>query len=175
MPITVLSPFSDAESWTPQPQYQHPGSPGIERDYRPPNLPGQDTEMLETDDSNVMSSSFDHLSVHSADASHFSTSAIAPPFSSDSNLYRPRPFSTAPVTTGNNSDNINTGIDQHSTSGYGLGLRSRREQIDTTMDDHDSHPSSSHRRAPRLQMGFRADCEKCIDRVPGHYSHILWT
>ena len=25
----------------------------------------------------------------------------------------------------------------------------------------------------RLSMGFRADCEKCIKRVPGHYTHIL--
>lgn len=27
----------------------------------------------------------------------------------------------------------------------------------------------------KLHMGFRADCEKCQQRVPGHYSHILWT
>lgn len=26
---------------------------------------------------------------------------------------------------------------------------------------------------PMLVMGFRADCEKCRARVPGHYSHIL--
>lgn len=26
---------------------------------------------------------------------------------------------------------------------------------------------------PRVSMGFRADCEKCIQRVPGHYMHIL--
>ena len=26
----------------------------------------------------------------------------------------------------------------------------------------------------RLTMGFRADCEKCIQRVPGHYSHIVY-
>lgn len=26
---------------------------------------------------------------------------------------------------------------------------------------------------PALVMGFRADCEKCRCRVPGHYSHIL--
>jgi hypothetical protein len=24
-----------------------------------------------------------------------------------------------------------------------------------------------------LSMGFRADCDKCRSRVPGHYSHIL--
>jgi hypothetical protein len=26
----------------------------------------------------------------------------------------------------------------------------------------------------RLTMGFRADCEKCIRRIPGHYSHIVY-
>ena len=26
---------------------------------------------------------------------------------------------------------------------------------------------------PRATMGFRADCEKCVRRVPGHYMHIL--
>ena len=25
----------------------------------------------------------------------------------------------------------------------------------------------------RLSMGYRADCEKCIRRVPGHYTHIV--
>ena len=29
-------------------------------------------------------------------------------------------------------------------------------------------------RSRRLTMGFRADCEKCIQRVPGHYSHIVY-
>jgi len=29
-------------------------------------------------------------------------------------------------------------------------------------------------RSRRLTMGFRADCSKCIQRVPGHYSHIVY-
>ena len=29
-------------------------------------------------------------------------------------------------------------------------------------------------RSRRLTMGFRADCGKCIQRVPGHYSHIVY-
>ena len=29
-------------------------------------------------------------------------------------------------------------------------------------------------RSRRLTMGFRADCDKCIQRVPGHYSHIVY-
>lgn len=28
-------------------------------------------------------------------------------------------------------------------------------------------------RSSRLVMGYRADCEKCRQKVPGHYSHIL--
>lgn len=33
--------------------------------------------------------------------------------------------------------------------------------------------ASTHRKRPALVMGFRADCEKCRCKVPGHYSHIL--
>ena len=34
------------------------------------------------------------------------------------------------------------------------------------------NPSS---RQARLHMGYRADCEKCRQHVPGHYTHILWS
>ena len=30
-------------------------------------------------------------------------------------------------------------------------------------------------RQARLHMGYRADCDKCRQRVPGHYTHILWS
>ena len=30
-------------------------------------------------------------------------------------------------------------------------------------------------RQARLHMGYRADCEKCRQHVPGHYTHILWS
>ena len=33
--------------------------------------------------------------------------------------------------------------------------------------------SSSKRSKPMFSMGFRADCEMCRDRVPGHYNHIF--
>lgn len=60
------------------------------------------------------------------------------------------------------------------------GLRvSRTESIETWMTgrygsqvDGTSSPS---RRTARLHMGFLNDCEKCIQKVPGHYSHILWS
>lgn len=35
----------------------------------------------------------------------------------------------------------------------------------------DSHAG----RQARLHMGYRADCDKCRQHVPGHYTHILWT
>jgi hypothetical protein len=37
-----------------------------------------------------------------------------------------------------------------------------------------SDPGSDTPRKGKLVMGFRADCEKCQKRVPGHYSHIVW-
>jgi hypothetical protein len=42
-----------------------------------------------------------------------------------------------------------------------------------TLDGHSS--PSGRARSGRLHMGFLNDCEKCIQKVPGHYSHILWT
>ena len=38
-------------------------------------------------------------------------------------------------------------------------------------------PSSqqSKRNKPMFSMGFRADCEMCKNRVPGHYNHIFWS
>lgn len=37
-----------------------------------------------------------------------------------------------------------------------------------------SDPGQDTPRKGKLVMGFRADCEKCQKRVPGHYSHIVW-
>ena len=33
---------------------------------------------------------------------------------------------------------------------------------------------SPKRGKPMFSMGFRADCEMCRNRVPGHYNHIFW-
>ena len=46
----------------------------------------------------------------------------------------------------------------------GLAIFQRRTQPDGRNDGH---------RSIRLTMGYRADCEKCVHRVPGHYSHIV--
>ncbi|KAI1618912.1 hypothetical protein EDD36DRAFT_414571 [Exophiala viscosa] len=39
----------------------------------------------------------------------------------------------------------------------------------------DGHGSPGRSRTARLHMGFLTDCDKCIQKVPGHYSHILWS
>ncbi|EXJ69014.1 uncharacterized protein A1O5_07949 [Cladophialophora psammophila CBS 110553] len=40
--------------------------------------------------------------------------------------------------------------------------------------DGNTSPSGRTRTA-RLHMGYLNDCEKCVQKVPGHYSHIIWT
>ncbi|KIX02349.1 uncharacterized protein Z518_08290 [Rhinocladiella mackenziei CBS 650.93] len=35
--------------------------------------------------------------------------------------------------------------------------------------------SPGRSRTARLHMGFLNDCEKCAQKVPGHYSHIMWS
>lgn len=37
-----------------------------------------------------------------------------------------------------------------------------------------SDTRSEATRRGKLVMGFRADCDKCLKRVVGHYSHIVW-
>ncbi|KIW19878.1 hypothetical protein PV08_00453 [Exophiala spinifera] len=39
----------------------------------------------------------------------------------------------------------------------------------------DGAPSPGKARSARLHMGFLSGCDKCIQKVPGHYSHILWS
>ena len=40
---------------------------------------------------------------------------------------------------------------------------------------HSRNRSSQAGRTARLHMGFLTGCEKCLQKVPGHYSHILWS
>jgi hypothetical protein len=49
-----------------------------------------------------------------------------------------------------------------STQGYGVVSGHARQQ-------------SQGNRTARLHMGHLAGCEKCAQKVPGHYSHILWS
>lgn len=56
-----------------------------------------------------------------------------------------------------------------SRQGIGGGLLARRVRSDRRGSEtqQPSHGKMS------LSMGFRADCDKCQRRVPGHYSHII--
>ena len=46
-----------------------------------------------------------------------------------------------------------------------------REVLD---GDEAGNVGASHRKV-RLSMGYKADCPKCVDRVPGHNSHFIYT
>ncbi len=57
---------------------------------------------------------------------------------------------------------------------YGLGLDGHLSQGNSTVSGHSRQTSQTGRTA-RLHMGYLGGCEKCAQKVPGHYSHILWS
>lgn len=66
------------------------------------------------------------------------------------------------------------GFDQNAVpSTEAAGQYSRQTHGD--LMKHAALSPSVHRKKPALVMGYRADCEKCRCRVPGHYSHIIRT
>lgn len=179
MSQTSLSPMVDAESWTPQ--IQRPPSPEPETDLQPP-FDGDAMMDLEdsTSNSHFMSSSFSELSVHSSD------------------LYSQSTISTMNLNSHSSASHSRTSQtswasqDANEQFHRGLGLDQSRDKMKSDMDKEDqmtgtqngdgrgysyghTRNQSSTGRTARLHMGFRADCEKCIARVPGHYSHILWS
>lgn len=152
---TSLSPMVDAESWTPQ--VQRPPSPEPELD-----VPfDEDAMMMGMEDSHMMSSSFRSLSVHSRAEDAQQANLNSSPTKEWSSQTSPSPRAR----------------------GLGLDGTSSVRPDDMRMSTmHDTqrggvHHTQSHynARTARLHMGFRADCEKCVDRVPGHYSHIFWS
>lgn len=160
--VTTLSPMIEAESWTPQ--IQRPPSPGPELD----SAFDEDATMVGTEDSHMISSSFGTLSMHSyqeQDSPDMNSSPSRSPYS--------------PRTRGSGLDG---------TSGSGGGTAMRPDNLRMSMVERDTETQSkdmmtqaqqnlTHNsgRTARLHMGYRADCEKCVARLPGHYSHILWT
>ncbi|KAL4821685.1 hypothetical protein BDW67DRAFT_149308 [Aspergillus spinulosporus] len=54
-------------------------------------------------------------------------------------------------------------------------LRSKASNHGTSVSTEMSSPVKPIKPAKRLvfSMGYRADCDRCRNRVPGHYSHIL--
>ena len=73
----------------------------------------------------------------------------------------------------------------------GEAMKNQHEgDVDMTEDTHEPQeiPTSSHpppqaytklassqqkQKKPKIFMGYRADCEKCLMGVPGHYNHII--
>ena len=152
---TSLSPMVDAESWTPK--IQRPPSPEPELD-----APfDEDAMMMGVEDSHIMSSSFSSLSVHSrAEDSQLPNLNSSPP----------RGWSSQ---TSPSPRNRGLGLDGASSIRPDDLRMSTISDSQRTGSQHNRNQSSG--RTARLHMGFRADCEKCIARVPGHYSHIFWT
>lgn len=153
---TSLSPMVDAESWTPQMR----GPPSPE-----PEL--EDATMVGMEDSHMMSSSFGALSVHSQDDADMPA------------------FDSSPV-RGRSSLTSNSSLTSISTYGLGLdgGGQLSERQHNTQMVNMINEQVAQHQhnrnvgnagRTARLHMGYRTDCEKCVARVPGHYSHIIWS
>lgn len=74
-------------------------------------------------------------------------------------------------------DNIrthNSEMDQDHTPSPPLSSTFRGSKGHAMFDRRSDDTSSDVPRKGKLVMGFRADCEKCQKRVPGHYSHIVW-
>ena len=53
---------------------------------------------------------------------------------------------------------------------------SNETEMDTSMEH--SQPSQGGHgqgRGWKITMGYRSDCEKCLQRVPGHYTHVVYS
>lgn len=47
-------------------------------------------------------------------------------------------------------------------------------QLTSTPQDAPMPPNPQRRQGGwRITFGYRPDCQKCLDRVPGHYSHVV--
>ncbi|KAK4058911.1 hypothetical protein OIO90_000357 [Microbotryomycetes sp. JL221] len=57
-----------------------------------------------------------------------------------------------------------------SSSLHGRSLHQRT--ADTSMSTDTSSPPRA-KQGWKVTFGYRSDCQKCIDRIPGHYSHVV--
>ena len=149
---TTLSPMVDAESWTPQ-------------IHRPPSPePDEDAAMAGTEDS-VMSRSFTNLSMDTNDDMHKLNAIDSSPPSCN---WLAEDSPTRGLGLNNSARSIMR------TDGLRMSTMDNVQAIDYGYTSQQSQ-SQGNGRTAKLHMGFRADCEKCIARVPGHYSHIIWS
>jgi hypothetical protein len=83
----------------------------------------------------------------------------------------------------NDSDAMMSGLQLHCDGDDTLvpGQMHPTQQLASGLDSDDqtshhcSHARQASGRSARLHMGYLAGCEKCAQKVPGHYSHILWS
>lgn len=163
---TSLTPMIDAESWTPR--IQRPPSPAPDLDE-----PFDEDAMMAGLEDSQMSSDFTNLSVHSQDNLHELPATDSSPLRN----WSPQSSNVSPRNRG-------LGLEGAATNHGGIvrpdGLRmstiadtQRPSSAGADLFQHTRVQSSA--RTAKLHMGFKADCEKCIARVPGHYSHIIWS
>ena len=72
-----------------------------------------------------------------------------------------------------NVRNHDSGMDEETNPSPPLSYTSKGSK-GHAMFERRSDPGPDAPRKGKLLMGFRADCEKCQKRVPGHDSHIVW-
>lgn len=68
-------------------------------------------------------------------------------------------------------------IDDEMNSNGGNGMTARMsmsgQQLNYSSSSFQEYGAAGGHKQPRISMGFRADCLKCLARVPGHYSHLI--
>lgn len=152
---TSLSPMVDAESWTPQTQRPPSPEPELDAPF------DEDAMMMGVEDSHMMSSSFSSLSVHSRAEDAQLANRNSSPTKGWSSQTSPSPRVR--------------GLGLDGTSSVRPDDMKMSTISDSQRDGLQHSRNHYNARTARLHMGFRADCEKCVARVPGHYSHIFWS
>ncbi|GAA5877460.1 hypothetical protein JCM16303_003341 [Sporobolomyces ruberrimus] len=66
------------------------------------------------------------------------------------------------------------------TISYETTTTTQNHDNDVSMDPSGVHQAggggnSGGKRGWKITMGYRPDCEKCLQRLPGHYSHVVYT
>ncbi|EXJ80984.1 hypothetical protein A1O3_07272 [Capronia epimyces CBS 606.96] len=100
---------------------------------------------------------------------------LSPMFEQESWISRdglPSPTEDQEMDTVMMLDQANNGPDDRHVYGNNA-VESRLMERHGAQVNRNSSPGRS--RTAKLHMGFLNGCDKCVQKVPGHYSHILWT
>lgn len=65
------------------------------------------------------------------------------------------------------------GNDQSTTTNtdYGDNLHQQQRYKERMLDLRGPQPAWHEEQKPKFRLGFKADCQKCLMKVPGHYAH----